>query len=79
MRTEPEEAAFAAAWMDKSTACATYGLTKREYFAALAMQGLLANQHSFAASENSKQAIEIVAVSFADGLIDALNAKGEGK
>ena len=45
-----------------------YGLTKREYFAAMAMQGLLARDVS---SLNLIQADE--AVRFADALINALN------
>lgn len=49
---------------------ANTGLTKREYFAAMALQGLIAtNRHEF------KQAVE-VSVIFADELIEQLN---EGK
>ncbi len=45
-----------------------YGLTKREYFAIIALQGLLAhNGHNF-----SKPAVEY-AVERADDLINALN------
>lgn len=45
------------------------GLTKREYFAAMAMQGLLAD-------ENNHGHIELIAldaVRFTDALINALN------
>lgn len=47
------------------------GLSKREYFAALALQGLLANPEFFHASDHRllpKKAIEA-----ADGLIDLLD------
>jgi hypothetical protein len=45
------------------------GITKREYFAALAMQGIIAKPNTL--GENSK--IAAVAVDMADALIDALN------
>ena len=45
-----------------------YGLTKREYFAALAMQGLLANHQTTAYHEH----VPINAVTLADELIKAL-------
>lgn len=44
-----------------------FGLTKREYFAALALQGLLSNPTTFF-PENAKRAVE-----FADSLIEELN------
>jgi hypothetical protein len=43
------------------------GLTKREYFAACAMQGWLHYGHSAMAAKD--------AVAYADALIEALNAK----
>lgn len=50
----------------------TSPLTKREYFAAIALQGLLANSEGYedAASYNAKQA-----VCLADDLILALNGE----
>ena len=47
------------------------GLTKREYFAAMAMQGLIANAPNGHLS-NSKQGCEL-AIQWADDLITALN------
>lgn len=49
----------------------TNGLTKREYFAAAAMQGLLAN------SKNLQVVIGESAVIMADALIKALNKPEE--
>lgn len=46
--------------------CEVLGLTKREYFAAMAMQGLCADDHP--------KAIKM-AVHIADALINALNEK----
>jgi len=46
-----------------------YGLTKREYFAIMALQGLLAYNGDFF----SKPAVEY-AVDYADDLIEALNS-----
>jgi len=51
------------------------GLTKREYFAAMAMQGLL-NSETFNANgytNGTAKGIAIIAVSQADALIEALN------
>lgn len=46
------------------------GLTKREYFAAMALQGLLADGTNAFESEEIRYA-----VAFADALIEALNRK----
>jgi hypothetical protein len=46
------------------------GLTKREYFAAMAMQGLLAN-HSLTNAHD--EIIAMTALDAADALINALN------
>jgi hypothetical protein len=54
------------------------GLTKREYFAAMAMQGLLSNAE--AVTEISKAdfgPLQQYAVRFADALIDALNQEAK--
>ena len=48
-------------------------LTRREYFAALAMQGLMANS----SSEASVKEIAEIAVTAADEMIDALDWKSE--
>jgi len=60
------------------------GLTKREYFAGLAMQGLLAGGHDkayFAARTeeqmsnldwNTEEAVSLAAISFANGLLSYL-------
>lgn len=46
-----------------------FGVTKREYFAALAMQGLLANRYS----NGERHEIANIAVNQADALIAELN------
>ena len=52
------------------------GLTKREYFAGLAMQGMLANDwRGYAAKESECDALAQAAVNFADALMAALNTK----
>lgn len=58
------------------------GMTKREMFAAMAMQGLLANScvigkssNGFAPVNATEENIAWYAVFFADNLITALNAK----
>jgi hypothetical protein len=50
-----------------------FGLSKREYFAAMAMQGLLAARpHNLAISSNALDDLSGNAVYFADALIAAL-------
>lgn len=49
----------------------TTGLTKRELFAAMAMQGILANPEI--TKEHKYLNIEQSAIKFADGLINELN------
>lgn len=51
------------------------GLTKREYFAALAMQGLFANS----VNNGSSRTFAEIAVKAADHLIEALNKKEDVK
>ena len=73
---EPNDSAFA-------TPSSQYyqgeaGLTKREYFAALAMQGIIAQPDEAARLMDYSQRAEF-SVNQADALIAALNAKGEGK
>lgn len=50
------------------------GLTKREYFAAMAMQGLLAGSYDSMAMGYAS--ISEAAVGHADALIEALNKEG---
>jgi hypothetical protein len=65
--TNPNDSATGFAWSQEQQG--TSGLTKREYFAAMAMQGLLANgkyicNYKFLGEES---------VMFANALIKALN------
>jgi hypothetical protein len=55
-----------------------YGLTKREYFAAMAMQGLLAAPKTFPDSNSFFINCE-VAVKFADTLIETLNDEADNQ
>lgn len=55
---------------DASVVYSTGGLTKREYFAAMAMQGLLACE---ATNEDSKEQIVESSVEMADALLDELD------
>jgi hypothetical protein len=57
-----------------STTYEIYGLTKREQFAAMAMQGLCANEHVTALDQSY---IAKFAVMHADALIEALNKESE--
>ena len=50
-----------------------HGLTKREYFAALAMQGLLANPVEIVQMGYGPDSFAKCAVESADALIEALN------
>lgn len=68
MKTEPNDAAFARAHLQSDThytAGAQDGLTKRECFASMAMQGMLAGDLGIYTPED--------AVRQADALIEALN------
>lgn len=64
--TKPDDGAFPPAHDPKSH---PFGLTKREYFAALAMQGLLADENNL----STIQSAAAYAVKFADALIAELN------
>lgn len=50
------------------------GLTKREYFAAMAMQGILASRNDYATPED----VAKYSVSMADALIERLNKDQNG-
>jgi hypothetical protein len=54
-----------------SNTFSTGGLTKREYFAAMVLQGLLT--HNDPKHERAVELLTVNAVSIADGLIHALN------
>ena len=54
------------------TGATQYGLTKHEYFAALAMQGILANDNIFDITITTEK-IEKISVEQADALIAELN------
>lgn len=71
MTTAHDHQAFPAFNTHGECLTSTDGLTKREYFAALAMQGLLASENANGFTES----IEIAerAVSIADAAIIALN------
>lgn len=70
MKTKPEDAAFARPYShDMQTGFRhTSGLTKREYFAAMAMEGLIKLD-----SDCTQHEIALDAVAQADSLIAALN------
>ena len=60
--------------IDSSGEVLANGLTKREYFAALAMQGFASNSSlSWALDEDPQVEIGKLAVAQADALISALN------
>jgi len=66
--TKPNDPAFPVSPADYS---AKHGLTKREYFAAMAMQGICAN--SSLAERSSYNSFAEWSVQQADALIEALN------
>lgn len=54
------------------------GLSKREYFAAMALQGLLSNKGPlFPDSQGNKELFAIAALKYADALIAELEKEGE--
>jgi hypothetical protein len=74
--TGSEESAFPVFDSDGSTSIGAAGLSKREYFAAMALQGYLAAH----ASEPTMPVAEIMAkdaVEYADALIKALKDETE--
>lgn len=69
--TNGNDDAFAWATMtSEGAATGASGLTKREYFAAMALSGILANYPDIIAGDNT---VAVDAVRLADHLIDALN------
>lgn len=74
LTTDPDESAF--------TNYANYrGLTKREYFAAVALQGILANAKTQITGEpdlstwQTAEVLGMLSVVYADALIKQLNKK----
>lgn len=64
-------------FMDEPQGCVVGGLTKREYFAAMALQGMLSNNHGFTTdtgitSTGIDQKARFCTL-MADALIEALN------
>ena len=75
MDAKPYEPAFPNySHADGEGSCFQPGLTKREYFAAIALQGFAANPHS---GIHSDRELATFAVSLADELIKALNKSEE--
>jgi len=61
-------------WGDGSSQIENKGLTKREHFAAIALQGLLSNP-TICTPNADFDVIKETAVLMADGLISQLNSK----
>lgn len=72
MKTNPNDPVYSA---EKWAEAGNEGLTKREYFAAMAMQGLLANyiEHGMYGNSTNYPMVEFQAVMCADALIVELN------
>jgi hypothetical protein len=70
MKTDPTDTAFPTETLDYQ-----YGLTKREYFAGIALQGVLADSKREYEDDALKEPCDL-AVAYADALIAALNEKG---
>lgn len=79
MKTKSEEngikSAFPLRWdLSPNEACVEFGLTKREYFAAMAIQGLIAGNYQFGAGnvETHRATIAEEACLYADALLAKL-------
>jgi hypothetical protein len=68
-KTDGKDRAFARSATNQGYG--SHGITKREYFAAIALQGLMANSHITERLKTPE--ISILAIRGADALIDALN------
>ena len=75
-KTEPNQAAFA--YFNEMNSWQT-GLTKREYFAATAMQGILSSRGLQETINAGRQRWENFAVEMADNLIKELNKGGDNE
>lgn len=71
MTTKPNDRAF----QNNQDGDQYDGLTKREYFAAMAMQGILACPKNLQMPDGKTDSMTGQAVIFADTLISALNEK----
>jgi hypothetical protein len=68
MKTEPNEPSTGFGYATPYSSYYSNGLTKREYFAALAMQGILAGK-----IQTDDILVAEYAVMYADNLIESLN------
>ena len=68
MKTEPNEASSGYGFANQYTVRSEKGLTKREHFAAIAMQGILSSKIQIDSVFVGNYAVE-----YADALIEALN------
>jgi hypothetical protein len=68
MKTQPNDSATGYGYATQHTSYSENGLTKREYFASLAMQGLLSGK-----IQTDSVFVADYAVEFADALIKSLN------
>jgi hypothetical protein len=80
MKTERNDQAFPTIAADGVDVYGDQGLTKREYFAAMAMQGIISNSLDTASEEyldssgfHHHQNIALVSVQISEALINALN------
>lgn len=73
-----EKSAFGYGYANESSHQEVHGLTKREYFAAMAMQGMLANEmemaHLLASSVPTSKAVAGMAIDYADELLKQLES-----
>lgn len=70
--TNPNDSVFPESeLLEGGTVTTVSGLTKREYFAAMALNGLLSQEDDY------HRLADIKAVEFADALIAALNEEGQ--
>lgn len=68
MKTEPNEASSGYGFANQHIIHSEKGLTKREHFAAIAMQGILSGK-----LQTDLEFVSNYAVEYADALIEALN------
>lgn len=70
MKVDPNENAFPVFGEEGRNTFCHYGLTKREYFAAQAMQGMIASNEWIA---DTLERVSKTAIEYADALIAELN------
>jgi hypothetical protein len=68
MKTEPNDSATGFGYASHSSSYSKDGLTKREYFAAMAMQGILSGK-----LQTNSVFVADYSVKYADALIKSLN------